>query len=198
MIQSRGMIGSNRPLFCEFSEKLAVKYLNQNNNDFGTMIQNILMVANDRLQVTKQQEYLVQDVHHQRGVFMYEDELINSRQTLFPDHSDSFKKHLPKVKLNRDSENDLARQFNESRKAIFPEYTLVKTGFGILPQHLGKLQGKNRQPERESSESSFYLDDDIEEDFDYRVPPAKQPHGTEMQQPFRQAFTKNNQSKPST
>jgi len=75
---------------------------------------------------------------------MYEDELINSRQTLFPGHSDSFKKPLPKVKLNRDSEYDLARKINESQKAILPEYTLMKTGFGILPHQLGKLQGKNR------------------------------------------------------
>jgi len=90
-------------------------------------------------------------------------------------------KKPPKVKLNRDSEYDLARQINESQKTIFPDYTLMKTGFGILPQQLSKIQGKTSQPEKDSSDSSFYLDDGIEEDFNYQVPLPKQLNSTEMQ-----------------
>jgi len=64
---------------------------------------------------------------------MYEDEFMNSRNTLFPGHTNSSRKPLPKIKLNRESEYDLAKKKNESHADMFPEYTLMKTGFGIAP-----------------------------------------------------------------
>ena len=62
-------------LVLELSEKMTIKYLVANNNDYSLMISNLFIVANNQLKIERTQEYLVSDVHSQRGFFVYEDEL---------------------------------------------------------------------------------------------------------------------------
>lgn len=49
--------------------------MQQNDNSFEAMIENLIIVANNQLKIEKMSEYLVADVHSQRGFFAYEDEL---------------------------------------------------------------------------------------------------------------------------
>ena len=49
--------------------------MQQNDNRFEAMIENSIIVANNQLKIEKTSEYLVADVHSQRGFFAYEDEL---------------------------------------------------------------------------------------------------------------------------
>jgi hypothetical protein len=68
------LINRNKPLSLDISEKLCEKLLLRNGNDFGSMIENELIVANSTLQVSKKREYLVKDVHSTRGHFAYVEE----------------------------------------------------------------------------------------------------------------------------
>jgi hypothetical protein len=68
------LINKNRPLNLEISEKLCEKFMLRNENDFGRLIENELIVANSTLIVSKKPEYLVKDVHSLRGHFVYVDE----------------------------------------------------------------------------------------------------------------------------
>ena len=68
-------VNRNRQLILELSERMAVKHLVQNGNDFGQLIESELIIANNQLKIEKTYEYLVQDVHATRGFFAYEDEV---------------------------------------------------------------------------------------------------------------------------
>ena len=56
--------------------------MQQNDNRFEAMIENSIIVANNQLKIEKTSEYLVADVHSQRGFFAYEDELSNMSATM--------------------------------------------------------------------------------------------------------------------
>ena len=60
----------------ELSEKITIKYLIANDNDYSQLISNLLIVANNQLKIEKTPEYLVSDVHSTRGFFAYEDEVF--------------------------------------------------------------------------------------------------------------------------
>jgi hypothetical protein len=59
----------------ELSEKLTIKHLVANENDYSLLISNLFIVANNQLKIEKTTEYLVSDVHSTRGFFAYEDQL---------------------------------------------------------------------------------------------------------------------------
>lgn len=59
----------------ELSEKLTIKHLIANDNDYSLLISNLFIVANNQLKIEKTNEYLVSDVHSTRGFFAYEDQL---------------------------------------------------------------------------------------------------------------------------
>ena len=44
-----------------------------NENDYSLLISNLFIVANNQLKIEKMTEYLVSDVHSNRGFFAYED-----------------------------------------------------------------------------------------------------------------------------
>jgi hypothetical protein len=60
----------------ELSEKITIKYLIANDNNYSLLISNLLIVANNLLKIEKTPEYLVSDVHSTRGFFAYEDEVF--------------------------------------------------------------------------------------------------------------------------
>ena len=76
------MVNRNRQLILELSERLAIKYMVQCENDFVQFIETLIIVANNQLKVEKTPEYLVADVHSTRGYFVYEDELALEHQQL--------------------------------------------------------------------------------------------------------------------
>ena len=63
----------NSKLVLELSEKLTIKHLVMNENDYSLLISNLFIVANNQLKIEKMTEYLVSDVHSNRGFFAYED-----------------------------------------------------------------------------------------------------------------------------
>jgi len=75
-------INKNRQLILELSERLAIKYMCQCDNDFAQLIETFIIVANNQLKIEKTAEYLVSDVHSTRGYFAYADELSNMSTTI--------------------------------------------------------------------------------------------------------------------
>ncbi len=68
-------MSTNSKLVLELSEKLTIKHLVANENDYSLLISNLFIVANNQLKIEKTTEYLVSDVHSTRGFFAYEDQL---------------------------------------------------------------------------------------------------------------------------
>jgi hypothetical protein len=68
-------VSTNSKLVLELSEKLTIKHLVANENDYSLLISNLFIVANNQLKIEKTTEYLVSDVHSTRGFFAYEDQL---------------------------------------------------------------------------------------------------------------------------
>jgi len=68
-------VSTNSKLVLELSEKLTIKHLVANENDYSLLISNLFIVANNKLKIEKTTEYLVSDVHSTRGFFAYEDQL---------------------------------------------------------------------------------------------------------------------------
>jgi hypothetical protein len=64
-------LSPNVRLVLELSEKLTIKHLVANENDYSLMIANLLIIANNQLKIEKTNEYLVADVHSTRGFFAY-------------------------------------------------------------------------------------------------------------------------------
>ena len=60
----------------ELSERLAIKYMVQSDNDFANLIETQVICANNQLKIEKSPEYLVADVHSNRGYFVVEEELV--------------------------------------------------------------------------------------------------------------------------
>jgi hypothetical protein len=61
-----------------------MKYLQANNNDFSLLISNLFIIANQQLRIENPPEYLVQEVHSNRGYFAYEDQINLAGATTAP------------------------------------------------------------------------------------------------------------------
>ena len=64
----------NKHLSLDISQKLAEKFLLQNNNSFAELITNKVQVINSNLIIEQTPDYLVSEVHKERGYFTYRDD----------------------------------------------------------------------------------------------------------------------------
>ena len=152
---SMSYVHANANLLLELTEKAAQKYLLMSDNDFGTMIEDLIIVANSRLKIenVNTQQYTVSEVMNQ-GYYAYVDEDANEEdhdqqlkstlskngglasQTSFA--KTNYYKNLKILPKNQGSRNTLTHQLSQATASGFG----LGGGFGSSTMNMKSLKNQ--------------------------------------------------------